>query len=917
MASLTGSTIAASYEQLLSLPDGGLNGNTLVAITDGDSSTAIGMKVATNKIEVIPGSNDANAFEVSQADGTAILTVDSSTPKVTITGDTYVANGSGVIVGHTSQETISIGDGGTDLVPEVQILGTAQADASLMLAAFSTTATSAGAPLIALVKGGNGTIGSHTVVTDGEELGNIIAYGDDGTDLEAPAAQIQFEVDGTPGTGDMPGRMIFATTTDAGETLTERMRINAKGTVIMKADASGDADDFHKALHLSVDDGSVQDSGDIIGRLCFSGRNSGGPNKPVGIISGMSNSTWNETQDHGWGGLNFQVGSGANLYDMMTLNATGLGIGTASPLNESSGTLLHIHDSGGTNAAHINLSGGTGGNNNQTGKISFSDPEDPDDAVAFIAGNISGTDASPGGSLRFFTAVDGGSMTERMHIDESGQVGLGTSPTARLHILDWGFTDTDGQVGLKVEQKKTGGASDAADDYYGIYNNFEFDDGDAAFGILYGISNTCYNNQSGEASEQIATFNRALMDGSADVNDIFGSHCKTDIDGGTVDSNVYGSYTLVDIDGGTLSTHVFAHYVQVDTNTNPGGSIFCRRASMAGSGVDATADYFDFLYDSQNDDTVMQITALAGVATFDSGDFSGAPDYAEYFESKDGKAIAVGTTVKLDGDKVVACGDGDTPIGVVRPDGVGTSAYKAGAQNLRWHGKYLYDDFNELQMEDYKLTQWTESITEEEYYARGKDETGGSLGGNVRDEKVEGRDAIPAKDAVTRQKTVDEEVEEEVTTTELVDGKYVQKTETVTKTVKVPQYEEVDLYDKDGEVIGKHQVPIMETVEEAVAAVDAVPKTYLRKHSYHLDRLPDGVTPPDDAETVTPSHQRKKLNPDYDASKHDDYKSRPDRDEWNLIGLLGQIPITKGQPLADNWTKMKDVSDTVEMYFIK
>ena len=232
MASLTGSTIAASYEQLLSLPDGGLNGNTLVAITDGDSSTAIGMKVATNKIEVIPGSNDANAFEVSQADGTAILTVDSSTPKVTITGDTYVANGSGVIVGHTSQETISIGDGGTDLVPEVQILGTAQADASLMLAAFSTTATSAGAPLIALVKGGNGTIGSHTVVTDGEELGNIIAYGDDGTDLESPAASIQFEVDGTPGTGDMPGRIIFNTTSDGGESLTERMRITSDGYVV-------------------------------------------------------------------------------------------------------------------------------------------------------------------------------------------------------------------------------------------------------------------------------------------------------------------------------------------------------------------------------------------------------------------------------------------------------------------------------------------------------------------------------------------------------------------------------------------------------------------------------------------------------------------------------------------------------------
>jgi len=57
------------------------------------------------------------------------------------------------------------------------------------------------------------------------------------------------------------------------------------------------------------------------------------------------------------------------------------------------------------------------------------------------------------------------------------------------------------------------------------------------------------------------------------------------------------------------------------------------------------------------------------------------------------------------------------------------------------------------------------------------------------------------------------------------------------------------------------------------------------------------------------------LNPDYDPSKV--YKNRKERDEWCLVGLLGQIPITKGQPVASNWIKMKDVSDTVEMYFVK
>jgi hypothetical protein len=46
-----------------------------------------------------------------------------------------------------------------------------------------------------------------------------------------PAAQISFEIDATPGSGDMPGRIIFSTTTDNTTTLTERMRISNSGNV--------------------------------------------------------------------------------------------------------------------------------------------------------------------------------------------------------------------------------------------------------------------------------------------------------------------------------------------------------------------------------------------------------------------------------------------------------------------------------------------------------------------------------------------------------------------------------------------------------------------------------------------------------------------------------------------------------------
>jgi len=99
-------------------------------------------------------------------------------------------------------------------------------------------------------------------------------------------------------------------------------------------------------------------------------------------------------------------------------------------------------------------------------------------------------------------------------------------------------------------------------------------------------------------------------------------------------------------------------------------------------------------------------------------------------------------------------------------------------------------------------------------------------------EAVEAQDAVYETVTKQRQKVVVSEVEEEVSSTEIVleDGKYVQKTttETVTKEVETPQYEEVPLYDEDGEEVGTHTIPVMEDYEEeqlvseAVEAVDAV-----------------------------------------------------------------------------------------------
>ena len=69
-----------------------------------------------------------------------------------------------------------------------------------------------------------------TIVTSGDTIGNVTWQGNDGSKF-VQAARIEAQVDGTPGTNDMPGRLVFFTTADGQSTPTERMRIDALGAL--------------------------------------------------------------------------------------------------------------------------------------------------------------------------------------------------------------------------------------------------------------------------------------------------------------------------------------------------------------------------------------------------------------------------------------------------------------------------------------------------------------------------------------------------------------------------------------------------------------------------------------------------------------------------------------------------------------
>ena len=76
------------------------------------------------------------------------------------------------------------------------------------------------------------SVGANTIVQDDDTLGSIVWVGADGNDAISQGAMIQAKVDGTPGSNDMPCRLVFSTTPEGGSsTVNRRMTIGQDGHV--------------------------------------------------------------------------------------------------------------------------------------------------------------------------------------------------------------------------------------------------------------------------------------------------------------------------------------------------------------------------------------------------------------------------------------------------------------------------------------------------------------------------------------------------------------------------------------------------------------------------------------------------------------------------------------------------------------
>jgi hypothetical protein len=204
------------------------NGSVTIAAEDTASDVVVTIPATNGELvtssasgNVVISDNSTNAaLRITQVgSGNALLVEDSANPDAS----PFVIDNSGrVIVG--SQTPITARGN----VQSFQVVGVVYAQSSVSISRFNSG--SAGSGGLEFNRSRSGTLGVNTVVNNNDNIAEIYFNGADGTSF-IPAASITANVDGTPGTNDMPGRLVFSTTANGASSPTERMRIDNAGQV--------------------------------------------------------------------------------------------------------------------------------------------------------------------------------------------------------------------------------------------------------------------------------------------------------------------------------------------------------------------------------------------------------------------------------------------------------------------------------------------------------------------------------------------------------------------------------------------------------------------------------------------------------------------------------------------------------------
>ena len=182
MATLTGSAIADSYDQLLALPSGGGNGATLVALTDGNAANTFALKLSTGEVNSTGTLTCAGAATLSTsvtlATGATVTGIDNGT----LGSSATLLATQGAIKTYVDAQV-----GASDTLAEVLAIGNTTGSTNIIVTAgqsittdtISETTSAAGVTIDSvLVKDNTVTATTFTGALTGNVTGNVTGNAD-------------------------------------------------------------------------------------------------------------------------------------------------------------------------------------------------------------------------------------------------------------------------------------------------------------------------------------------------------------------------------------------------------------------------------------------------------------------------------------------------------------------------------------------------------------------------------------------------------------------------------------------------------------------------------------------------------------------------------------------------------------------